>query len=131
MQKPKILVVDDDNDIRRALHIRLRAQGFDTVFATDGLMAITTALKESPDLILLDLGLPAGDGFVVLERLQKNTKLSCVPVIVLTARESRANKDKALAAGACTFFQKPVENEELIAAIEKALKESGVPLPQN
>jgi DNA-binding response OmpR family regulator len=130
MQKLKILVVDDDSDMRRALHIRLRAHGYDTVFATDGLLAMTTALKESPDLILLDLGLPAGDGFVVLERLQKNTKLSCIPVIVLTARESRANKEKALAAGACAYLQKPAENEELIAAIEKALKESGVPMQQ-
>lgn len=126
MNKPKILIIDDDNDIRRALHIRLRAHGFDTVFATDGLSATNIALKESPDLILLDLGLPAGDGFVVMERLQKNTRLSCIPVIVLTARESRGNEEKARAAGCCAFFQKPADNDDLISAIEKALRQSGV-----
>ncbi len=127
---PKILIIDDDNDMRRALHIRLRAHGYDTVFAGDGLAAMKSAIKESPDLILLDLGLPAGDGFVVMERLQKNTKLSCVPVIVLTARECRGNKEKALAAGCFAFFQKPADNGELMSAIEKALKESGALLPQ-
>jgi len=125
MDKPRILIIDDDNDMRRALHIRLRAQGYETMFATDGFSAISSAMKTSPHVILLDLGLPAGDGFVVMERLQKNTKLSCIPVIVLTARDSRGNKEKALAAGACAFFQKPAENGELLAAIQKALQESG------
>ena len=128
MSKPKILVIDDDNDMRRALHIRLRSHGYDTVFAGDGLSAMNTALKESPDLILLDLGLPAGDGFVVMERLQKNTRLSCIPVIVLTARECRGNQEKALAAGCFAFFQKPADNGELMSAVEKALTGSGVPL---
>jgi CheY-like chemotaxis protein len=126
MNKPKILIIDDDNDMRRALHIRLRSQGYETVFAGDGLSAMRTALTETPDLILLDLGLPVGDGFVVMERLQKNTKLSCIPIIVLTARECRGNQEKALAAGCCAFFQKPADNEELMSAIEKALKNSGV-----
>jgi DNA-binding response OmpR family regulator len=126
MNKAKILIIDDDNDIRRALHIRLRSHGYETVFASDGLSAMKTALKETPDLILLDLGLPAGDGFVVMERLQKNTKLSCIPVIVLTARESKGNQEKAIAAGCCAFFQKPADNGELMAAISKALGETGV-----
>lgn len=128
MSKAKILIIDDDNDMRKGLHIRLRSHGYDTVFATDGLSAIKTALKETPDLILLDLGLPAGDGFVVMERLQKNTKLSCIPVIVLTARDCRGNQEKAIAAGCCAFFQKPADNGELMSAIEKALKESGAML---
>jgi DNA-binding response OmpR family regulator len=127
---PKILIIDDDNDMRRALHIRLRAHGYETVFAGDGLAAMKAAIKESPDLILLDLGLPAGDGFVVMERLQKNTKLSCVPIIVLTARECRGNKEKAMAAGCFAFFQKPADNGELMSAVERALKESGALLPQ-
>lgn len=129
MTKPKILIIDDDSDMRRALHIRLKSHGYETVFASDGLSAMRTALNEHPDLILLDLGLPAGDGFVVMERLQKNTKLSCIPVIVLTARECRGNKEKALAAGCCAFFQKPADNGELMGAVERALKDSGS-LPQ-
>lgn len=128
MSKAKILIIDDDGDIRRALHIRLRSHGYETVFAGDGLSAMKAALKENPDLILLDLGLPAGDGFVVMERLQKNTRLSCIPVIVVTARESKGNQEKAIAAGCTAFFQKPADNGELIEAIEKALGESGVQL---
>lgn len=125
MNKIKILIIDDDDNMRRALHIRFKAAGYDTAFAADGLTAMNAALKEEPDLVVLDLGLPAGDGFVVMERFRKNTKLSCVPVIVLTAREVRANEDRALAAGASAFFQKPADNELLLAAIGQALKESG------
>ena len=66
MEKPKILIVDDDPDLRRALKIRLRANHYDTVQAADGYSAIAVAQKEQPNLIILDLGLPAGDGFVVL-----------------------------------------------------------------
>ncbi len=130
MKTPKILIIDDDNDMRRAPHIRLRSHGYETVFATDGLSAIRGALNDNPDLILLDLGLPAGDGFVVLERLQKNTKLSCIPIIVLTARERRGNQEKVMAAGCYAFFQKPADNAELMSTIEKGLRESGALLPR-
>ena len=125
MNKPKILVIDDDETMRRALHKRLKATGYDTIFATDGLTATNTALKELPDLVLLDLGLPAGDGFVVMERFRKNTKLSCIPIVVLTAREVQGNKERAMAAGACAFFQKPPDTKILMAVIDRALRESG------
>ena len=65
---------------------------------------MNAALKEAPDLVLLDLGLPAGDGFVVMERFPKNTKLSCIPLIVLSGREARVNKDRALASGGLRFL---------------------------
>jgi DNA-binding response OmpR family regulator len=125
MDKPRILIIDDDKDMRRALHIRLRAQGYETFFAADGMSAISAAVKTSPHLILLDLGLPVGDGFVVLERLQNNPTLSCIPVMVLTAHGSRGNKEKALSSGAWAFFQKPVENGVLMTIIDKALKDTG------
>jgi CheY-like chemotaxis protein len=76
---------------------------------------------EKPDLVLLDLGLPAGDGFVVMERLQRNDRLSNIPVIVLTGRELAGNRDRALNAGAAAFFQKPVADGDLLFAIQKAL----------
>ena len=71
MDKQKILIVDDDPDLRRGLNLRLRANHFDTAYATDGFSAIAMAQKERPDLIILDIGLPAGDGFVVLDRSGK------------------------------------------------------------
>jgi two-component system KDP operon response regulator KdpE len=122
MAKPKILIIDDDFDLRRGLNLRLRANNYDTLYATDGLSATATIQKEHPDLIILDLGLPAGDGFVVMERLQKSANLACIPVIVLTCRDPQANRDRALRAGARAFFQKPVDNEELLEAIRAALQ---------
>jgi DNA-binding response OmpR family regulator len=126
MSGKKILIVDDDPDVLRGLGIRLKASGYDIVFAADGYAATTMAQQQKPDLILLDIGLPAGDGFVVMERLRNIYSLAAfTPIIVLTARDPRGTKDKALQAGATAFFQKPADNEELLAAIEKALRASG------
>jgi len=121
MQKPKILVVDDDPDLVRAMRLRLRANHYEIATATDGYAAIATAQKERPDLIVLDLGLPAGDGFKVLERLQASDVLSGIPVIVLSARDPQNNERRALKAGASAFFQKPADNDELLNAIRTSL----------
>jgi DNA-binding response OmpR family regulator len=122
MSKAKILIIDDDSNMRRALNVRLKAEGYETIFAADGFSATTTALKEVPDLVLLDLGLPAGDGFVVMERFQGNSKLCGIPIIVLTAREVQGNKDRAIASGAYAFFQKPPDNERLMSTIGRVLE---------
>jgi two-component system KDP operon response regulator KdpE len=121
MAKPKILVVDDDPDLVKALRLRLRAHDYEIATATDGYSAISSAQKERPDLIILDLGLPVGDGFVVLDRLQASNQLSGIPVIVLTARDPQNNEDRALKAGAAAFFQKPVDNDELLNVIRVSL----------
>jgi len=131
MQKPKILVVDDDPDLVRALRLRLRANQYDIATATDGYSAIAAAQKEHPDLILLDLGLPAGDGFIVLDRLQKSDTLAGIPVIVLSARDPQNNEQRALKAGAAAYFQKPADNDELLNVIRTNLASSGaVQAPQ-
>jgi DNA-binding response OmpR family regulator len=75
--------------------------------------AIATAQKEQPDLVILDLGLPAGDGFLVLDRLRQRPNLEMVPVIVRSARDPQTNEDRALMAGAAAYFQKPADNDEL------------------
>jgi DNA-binding response OmpR family regulator len=121
MANSKIMIVDDDPDLRQALRLRLRANDYDTVNAVDGYSAIALAYKERPDLIILDLGLPAGDGFVVLERLQKDDKLSAIPVIVLTARDPQSSERRALQSGATAFFQKPADNAELLDMIRASL----------
>jgi DNA-binding response OmpR family regulator len=117
MERPTILIVDDDPDLRRAMKIRLRANHYDTVQASDGYSAIAMAQQELPSLIILDLGLPAGDGFAVLKRLQDTDALSGIPVIVLTARAPQFNEQRALRAGAAAFFQKPADNHELLDVI--------------
>src|SRR5580658_8614055 len=103
MQKPKILVVDDDPDLVRALRLRLRAKNYEVTTATDGYSAVAAAQKEHPALIVLDLGLPVGDGFVVLERLQSIDALASVPVIVLSARDPKGNERRPLKAEAADF----------------------------
>lgn len=125
MDKPKILIVDDDPDLRRGLNLRLRANQFETAYAADGFSAIATAHRERPDLIILDIGLPAGDGFVVLSRLQASTHLSSIPVVVLSARDPQFNRERTLKAGACAFLQKPADNNELMDAIRRALTPKG------
>ena len=120
----KILIVDDDPDLRQALRLRLRANQYDTVNACDGYSAIAQAYKEQPNLIILDLGLPAGNGFVVLDRLQKDDKLSSIPVIVLTARDAQSTERMALRSGAAAFFQKPVDNAELLSVIRATLSQA-------
>ena len=120
MSDRKILIIDDDNDFRTALNVRLRASGYATSFAANGVSAIRTARKERPELILLDLGLPDGDGYCVLERLKINTELSHIPVIVLSARCAEENERDALKAGACAYLEKPVDDDDLLEAITEA-----------
>src|SRR5437762_11055125 len=123
MPKQKSLIVDDDPDLKKGLNLRLRANHYDTVYASDGFSAVMMAQKERPNLIILDIGLPAGDGFVVLDRLQKNATLASIPVIVLTARDPQFNKERTLKAGATAFLQKPADNAELLEAICSALNQ--------
>jgi DNA-binding response OmpR family regulator len=124
MEKRKVLIVDDNEDLSKGLRIILRAHDYITAVAADGVSAISQAKNEQPDLIILDLGLPAGDGFKVMERLSNIESLAAIPVIVLSAKDAGTNKEKALKAGAKAFFQKPPDNTELLDAIEQLLQES-------
>src|ERR1700733_1818072 len=121
INRAKIMVVDDDADIRLGLSLRLRANSFDTVNVCDGYSAIAMAQKEKPHLIILDLGLPAGDGFAVLKNLQHCPELASIPVIVLTARDPETNEKRTLESGAVAFFQKPADNEEFLSVIRASL----------
>jgi DNA-binding response OmpR family regulator len=123
MGNKKILIVEDDPDVRQGMNVRLKANHYDTFFAGDALSSMSEARKHEPDLIILDLGLPAGDGFVVMDRLKSIPALSGIPVIVVSARDVLANKERALKAGAKAFLQKPVDNAELLKVIRQALGE--------
>jgi DNA-binding response OmpR family regulator len=117
MGNKKILVVEDDADVRLGYHVLLKAHHYETFFAPDSISAVAEARKHQPDLLVLDLGLPAGDGFVVMERFQAIPHLAVIPVIVVSGRDLRGNKDRALRAGAKAFVQKPWNDEELLAII--------------
>ncbi|HKK73291.1 MAG TPA: response regulator [Candidatus Krumholzibacteria bacterium] len=121
MNQRRILVVDDDQDLLMGLGMRLRAQGYDVITAADSYTALATARKERPDLMILDLGLPAGEGFLVMERMQSIGELANLPVIVLSARDPIGNRDRAHRLGARAYFKKPADNTRLLEAIDDAL----------
>jgi DNA-binding response OmpR family regulator len=125
--KKKILIIEDDPDVRFGYHLRLKADNYDTFFAADALTSIAEARKHQPDVIILDLGLPAGDGFVVMERLKTNPHLAVIPIIVVSGRDPHANRERALRAGAKAFLQKPVDNDKLLSAIRQCLGETIAP----
>jgi DNA-binding response OmpR family regulator len=121
MSNKKILLVEDDPNVRKGMHIRLTANHYDTFFAADAIAAVAEARKHQPDLIILDLGLPGGDGLVVMQWLKAIPALALIPIIVVSARDSRANQHRVLQAGAQAFLQKPVDNSEFFAVIRYAL----------
>jgi len=126
MSNKKILIVEDDADVRLGYQILLKANHYDTFFAADSISAVSEGRKHQPDLIILDLGLPAGDGFIVLERFQANMNLAVIPVIVVSARDLHGNKERALKAGAKAFVQKPWNDNELLALISELLGQPNI-----
>jgi DNA-binding response OmpR family regulator len=121
MDKKKILIVDDDQDLLRALKVVLENHDYATVFATKAALSIDTAMRENPDVILLDLGLPDGIGLAVMERLQQIESLASIPVIIITCRPEHLYKEASLVAGAKEYLQKPIDNAELLSAIRRIL----------
>jgi two-component system cell cycle response regulator len=120
MSEKKILIVDDERDFVRILSTHLKARGYSTVSASDAVVAITAAQKERPDLIILDVAMPAGDGLTVLKRLGASDHTSLIPVIVVTGL-APAKRAEAIAAGAVEFYVKPVDIDILLACIRKQL----------
>jgi CheY-like chemotaxis protein len=125
MNKKKILIIEDDADARLALNVRLKACGYETYFAVDGVSAVSEARKSEPDLVLLDLGLPAGDGYTVMDRFRNMPQMALTPLVIVSGRDFRAHRERALQAGAKVFLQKPVKNELLLRVIRKLLGEEG------
>ena len=117
-EEKKILIVDDDPDIVRLLSSRLRANGFAVVAAEDGVSCMSQMRKVHPDLVIMDLGIPAGDGFKSIERVRANVDYAATPIIVLTGREGDEVRERAMEAGANAFFRKDLmDKEELLASV--------------
>ena len=121
-QKKKILIVDDERDIVKALTIRLKGAGYDVVTAFDGAQAIFMAYKENPDLILLDIRMPAGDGFSVAEKLKSSPQTLTIPVIFLSGSPEKNAEERAMELGSRFFIKKPYDPEELLDAIRRVLE---------
>lgn len=116
----RVLVVDDEPPIRRFLRTSLTAQGYDIVEAEDGTKALEEVRRRSPDLLVLDLGLPGIDGLEVIRRLRGSGVT--LPIIVLSSRVDEAGKVEALDLGADDYVTKPFGVEELLARIRTAMR---------
>jgi len=119
MSRPTILVVEDEELMRRVLHVALRSQGYDVVEAATGNQALLKVRSANPDAIILDLGLPDMDGVEVASQVREEHE---TPIIVLSARGEEQHQIRALDAGANDYVTKPFREGELMARIRAALR---------
>lgn len=116
----KIMLVEDDQNISLAISMSLKAMGYEVATAADAATAIAQARKTEPDVVILDINLPGGDGFLVAERLQSLVQTSAVPLIFITASKQEGLKERAKKMGAVHFIEKPFGVTQLADAIETA-----------
>lgn len=116
-----VLVVDDYDDVRLATRRALELFGYRVLEAASGAEAVKVAQADSPDLILMDLSMPAMDGFATIHQLRRLLGLRDVPVIAVSAHTAREIREDALAAGCRDFITKPVPIEKLKSAVERYL----------
>jgi len=130
MNRKKLLIVDDSRIVLRALSMRLHTEGFQTFTAVDGGEAISTVRREKLDLILLDISFPPDvahgggvpwDGFLIMDWLRRMDEGKGIPVIIITGADTAKYEEKCLQAGAFAVLHKPVDNDQLLAAIHEAL----------
>ena len=113
----KILIIEDDKNIARAISTRLVANGYDVSLAPDAVFAMNAAAREMPDIVLLDINLPGGDGFLIADRLRDNSSTSNASLIFMTASKKETMRDRAHEAGAVAFLEKPFSASQLMDAI--------------
>jgi DNA-binding response OmpR family regulator len=118
----KVLVADDDADIRTLVALRLRYAGFEVVEAEDGEQALELVATERPELCVLDVTMPKVDGFEVTRRLRANAETERLPVILLTARAQSRALAEGIAAGANDYVPKPFRADDLIARVKAELE---------
>lgn len=118
----KILLVEDNEMNRDMLSRRLERKGFQVIIAGDGSEALTLAMTEAPDLILMDMSLPVLDGWEVTRRLKASDETKRIPVIGLSAHAMAGDREKGLAAGCDDYDTKPVEFDRLLKKINDYLK---------
>jgi CheY-like chemotaxis protein len=119
---PTILLVEDNELNRDMLSRRLVRKGYAVLVAEDGAKGLSAATEGKPDLILMDMSLPAIDGWEVTRRLKAEPQTRAIPVIALTAHAMSSDREKAVAAGCDDYDTKPVELERLLAKIERLLQ---------
>src|SRR5580692_9509502 len=116
-----VLLVDDDSVFLLAIGVRLKGMGYTVCTSKDALSAVSAVRKNNPDVVVLDVSLPAGDGFLVAERLQNLPVAAATPIIFVTASENPGLRERAMKLGAVAFLSKPFDATTLADAVESAL----------
>jgi DNA-binding response OmpR family regulator len=117
-----VLIVEDEQDVAIVLAKRLKDEGFEVIMAQDAYEGFSLALKDKPDLVLLDLMLPAGGGLQVLQNIRNSSKIMDMPVVVITGIKDVEYEQKVLKAGVEAYLEKPYDFEQLKGIIQKILK---------
>lgn len=116
-----ILIVDDSPDFQALVRAFLTEENYLVLCAGDTLQATGCALREKPSLIVVDIGLPGGDGWMLLERLKANARIKHIPVMVVTGQTKTGLAEKARAKGAAEFLSKPIDKNAFVSAIKALL----------
>lgn len=124
---PRILLVEDNEMNRDMLSRRLQRKGYEVLIALDGEAGVRLAAEARPDLILMDMSLPAVDGWEATRRIKSLSETASIPVIALTAHVMAGDRDKALEAGCDDYDSKPVEFERLLGKILALLEKQAAP----
>ena len=128
-ERLKILIDDDEEDVVKPIAFRLDNQGFEVLMEPDGDLGFQTAVAELPDLILLDIMMPGIDGLTLCQILKQRADTSHIPIIMLTAKTTMGDVEKAFAANADDYVSKPFEWQELFGKINRALASRPYPDP--
>lgn len=119
-----VLLIDDDNTFLLTIGVRLKSMGYIVCAAKDAASAISVVRKTNPDVIVLDVSLPGGDGFLVAERLRNIVAVAATPIIFVTASVKPGLRERAIKLGAVGFLAKPFDAATLAEALESALSPS-------
>ncbi len=117
----RILVVEDEEHIRRVVTLTLMSEGYEIIEAVHGLMGYSKAVSEQPQLIIMDLNMPVMDGLAALKKLKSNPDTEKIPVIILTGRMDAASERRCMQAGAIDYIKKPWGQQELEDRVAMAL----------
>ena len=122
MKRNKILIIDDEPQIVRALELLMQREGFDVRSASDGVEALSAIEDVAPDLILLDLMMPRMDGFELCQKIRSNPAWKNMIIVILTAKGRDIEREKGMALGADHYVTKPFSTREVVQLIKSALE---------
>ena len=129
MGRGRVLIIEDDKDILNLVAWHLKAADYEVLKAEDGVSGLETALREKPDLVVLDLMLPGMDGLDVCKTLKRNKETGAMPIIMLTARGEEADRIVGLELGADDYVVKPFSPRELVLRVQAVMRRAAAPAP--